>query len=91
MSYKPGTTVIVTNDDINHVGVVLDQFSIRKQTMYDVMLENRSVITMLNTSNNNNIYINRTLTKSLCESEEITTTIPYKHLVENDLLPEFKS
>jgi hypothetical protein len=30
MSYKPGTTVIVTNDDINHVGVVLDQFYIRK-------------------------------------------------------------
>jgi len=91
MSYKQGTTVIVTNDNVNHVGVVLDQFSIRKQTMYDVMLENRSVITMLNTSNNNNIYINRTLTKSLCESGEITTTIPYKHLVENDLLPEFKS
>ena len=39
----------------------------------------------------NKIYINRTLTKSLCESGEITTTIPYKHLVENDLLPEFKS
>ena len=91
MPYKQGTTVIVTNDDVNHVGVILDQFSVRKQTMYDVMLENRSVITMLNTSNNNNIYINRTLTKSLCESGEITTTIPYKHLVEHDLLPEFKS
>jgi hypothetical protein len=63
MPYKQGTTVIVTNDDVNYVGVILDQFSIRKQTLYDVMLENRSVITMLNTSNNNNIYINRTLTK----------------------------
>lgn len=91
MSYKPGTTVIVTKNDINHVGVVLDQFSIRKQTMYDVMLESRSVITMLNTSKDRDIYINRTLTKSLCESGEITTTIPYKHLVENELLPIFKS
>jgi len=91
MSYKAGTTVIVTKNDVNHVGVVLDQFSIRKQAMYDVMLENRSVITMLNTSNNNNIYINRTLTRNLCGTGEITTTIPYKHLVENNLLPEFKS
>jgi hypothetical protein len=91
MAYKQGTTVIVTKDDVNHVGVVLDQFSIRKQTMYDVMLENRSVITMLNTSKDKDIYVNRTLTKSLCESGEITTTIPYKHLVENELLPIFKS
>ena len=91
MLYKIGTTVIVTKDDVNHVGVVLDQFSIRKQITYDVMLENRSVITMLNTSNNNNIYINRKLTNSLCESGEITSTIPYKYLFENDLLPEFKS
>ena len=37
--YKPGKTVIVTQDDVNRVGVVLDEYKVNKQTVYDVLLE----------------------------------------------------
>lgn len=41
MSYRPGQTVIVTRDEVNHVGVVLDRYLINKAVVYDVLLENR--------------------------------------------------
>jgi hypothetical protein len=87
MAYKAGDTVIVTFEDANRVGVILDSFLVNKKTMYDILLENRSAITMINTSSNNKTYINRQLTKLLCDTEQIVTTIPYKDLVENDALP----
>ena len=34
--YNPGETVIVTQDEINKVGVVIDQYKVNKQTVYDV-------------------------------------------------------
>ena len=39
MAYRPGQTVIVTRDEVNHVGVVLDQYLINKAVVYDVLLE----------------------------------------------------
>lgn len=87
MAYKSGDTVIVTFEDANRVGVILDSFLVNKKTMYDILLENRSAITMINTSANNKTYINRTLTKLLCDSGQVVTTIPYKELLENDALP----
>lgn len=86
-TYKSGDTVIVTVEDVNHVGVILESFLVNKKTMYDILLENRSAITMVNTSSNNKTYINRHLTKLLCDTGQIETTIPYKELVENDALP----
>lgn len=87
MSYKIGETVIVTQEGTHRVGVILDKFSINKVTTYDVLLENRSAISMINTNTNNRNYINRYLSGLLCESGFIETTIPYKELVNNDMLP----
>ena len=87
MAYKAGDTVIVTFEDANRVAVILDSFLVNKKTMYDILLENRSAMTMINTASSNRTYINRTLTKLLCDSDQIVTTIPYKELLENDALP----
>lgn len=90
MGYKPGDTVIITREGINHVGVVLDKQSINKQTLYDVILENRSCITMLNTSTSKKTYINKTLTAKLCDTDMIQTTIPYKEMLANDDFPIYR-
>ena len=87
MAYRAGDTVIVTFEDANRVAVILDSFLVNKKTMYDILLENRSAMTMINTSSNNRTYINRSLTKLLCDSDQIVTTIPYKELLDNDALP----
>jgi hypothetical protein len=87
MSYRIGETVIVTREETNHVGVVLDKFIVNKGIMYDVLLENRSAFTMVNTSTSNKTYINKYLSGLLCESGMITTTIPYKEMLANDQLP----
>ena len=56
MAWKAGETVIVKQDGVNRVGVILDKFQVSKQTMYDILLENRSAITMVNSSPNYKTY-----------------------------------
>jgi hypothetical protein len=87
MSYKTGEAVIITKEGVNHVGIVLDKFQINKATMYDVLLENRSAFTMINTSKNKQIFINKELTTKLCESNVIIPTMNYNALFEADQLP----
>jgi len=87
MAYKAGDEVIVTSEGVNKVGVVLDRRVINKSSVYDVLLENRSALVMLNTSNSMRNYINKNLTEKLCESGQIQSTIPYKDLVTNEQLP----
>jgi hypothetical protein len=87
MLYKAGDEVIVTSEGVNRVGVVLDRRIINKSSVYDVLLENRSALVMLTTSNSNRNFINKALTEKLCESEVIQSTIPYKELVANEQLP----
>ena len=77
MAYKAGDEVIVTSEGVNKVGVVLDRRVINKSSVYDVLLENRSALVMLNTSNSMRNYINKSLTEKLCESGQIQSTIPY--------------
>jgi len=92
--YKEGETVIVTQDDVNRVGVVLDQYTVNKNTVYDVLLENRSALCMITTAISNDTRINRQLTSRLCGEEggfAIEHTIPYKQLVENEELPITRS
>ena len=91
--YNPGDTVIVTQDDVNKVGVVIDQYKVNKQTVYDVLLENRSAVCMITTAPKHSTRINRSLTSTLSidQGGPIESTIPYKHLVENELLPVTKS
>lgn len=87
MAYKAGDTVIVTNEGVNQVGVILDKHLINKQSMYDILLENRSAVIMVNTASSKKIFINKTLTSKLCDTGIIQTTIPYKDMLANDTLP----
>ena len=87
MAYKEGDEVIVTSEGINRVGVVLNRRVINKLSTYDVLLENRSALVMLNTSTNARNYINKTLTAKLCDTGAVLSTIPYKELVANEQLP----
>jgi hypothetical protein len=87
MSYKIGETVIITQEGNNRVGVILDKFVVNKGVMYDVLFENRSAMTMVNTNTSCRTYINKYLSGLLCESGMIQTTIPYKELLATDQLP----
>ena len=92
--YKPGETVIVTQDDVNRVGVVLDEFKVNKQTVYDVLLETRSAMCMIGTAPKSSTRINRTLTTRLCgdpATAAVTSTIPYKAMLEAEAFPFTKS
>ena len=86
MGYSAGETVIVTRDEVNHVGVVLDRYVVLKHVVYDVLLENRSAMVMINTAGKTT-YINKSLTEKLCDTGAIESTIPYKQLVADDALP----
>ena len=86
MGYNAGETVIVTRDEVNHVGVVLDRYVVLKHVVYDVLLENRSAMVMINTAGKTT-YINKVLTGKLCDTGAIESTIPYKQLVADDALP----
>ena len=90
MGYSAGETVIVTQDEVNHVGVVLDRYVVQKQIVYDVLLENRSAMVMINTLGKNT-FINKALTEKLCDTGAIESTIPYKQLVADDALPICRS
>jgi len=90
MGYKAGETVIVTQDEVNRVGVVLDRYVVVKHVVYDVLLENRSAMVMINTAGKHT-YINKVLTEKLCDTGAIESTIPYKQLVADDALPICKS
>lgn len=89
--YKEGQTVVVTTEGKHQVGVIVNAFKSKKSTLYDVLLESRSAISALNSSSNNNVYINRKLTKQLCDSGTITPTFDYNQLLEADLIPHTRS
>jgi len=90
--YKLGESVIVTErkkdkTERHQVGVIIAKRTIKKQPFYDILLETRSAWIMLNTARSNRTFINRTLSEKLCESEDIVATVPYKYLVNEELLP----
>lgn len=91
MSYRAGQTVIVTRDEVNHVGVVLDRYLINKAVVYDVLLENRSAACIITTNPKHSTYLNKSLTAMLCETDMIQTTIPYKQLIAEEALPITKA
>ena len=90
--YKLGESVIVTEkisktEQKNSVGVIMNIKKVKGTIVHDVLMETRSVQTILNTAPASRIYINKTLSKSLCEPGHIIANVPYKHLVDNELLP----
>lgn len=87
MSYKPGDEVIVVQDGVNRVGVILDKHVISKQVVYDVLLENRSAIIYVPTTQSAKTRIDKYLTSLVCETGFIKSTIPYKEMLANEELP----
>ena len=93
--YKQGDTVIVTEyldkktkEVKNEVGVIMKAFVHKKQTFYDVLLERRTALSFLNTAKSSKRhFINNSLTERLVESGDIESTIPFKHMVDNEELP----
>jgi len=99
-SFKEGQTVIITRRDdkeVKHqVGVVVKKFRAKNRTFYDVLLENRSAISCLTSATSNNVFINRDLTKQLCEQDEqgnspIRVKLDYQALLEADLIPNTRA
>ena len=90
MAYKSGESVIVTQDGVNHVGTILDQYVVNKQLVYDVLLENRSALVMIKT-NGKHSFVNRILTNQLCDSGMVQSNIPYKQLIADDAMPMCRS
>ena len=75
MGYRAGETVIVTQDEVNHVGVVLDRYVVVKHVVYDVLLEKRSAMVMITKSSpglGKTTYINKALTEKLCDSTNVS-------------------
>jgi hypothetical protein len=91
MTFKIGESVVVTQDGVNRVGVILDKFVVSKRVVYDVMLENYTAVCMIGATSSASTYINQQLTGLLCVSGMIECKLPYKHLLENELLPITKS
>lgn len=91
MILKIGETVVITQHGVNKVGVILDKFPVSSRIVYDVMLENYTAVCMIGTNSDASTYINRYLTGLLCVSSMITTTLPYKRLLESESLPITKS
>lgn len=91
--YYQGETVIVTErinkkEERHSVGVIMKPFVHKKQTFYDVLLERRTALSFLNTARSSKqAFINRDLTKRLVESGNVESTVPFKHMVDNELLP----
>ena len=90
MAYKPGESVIVTQDGVNRVGTVLDQYVVNKELVYDVLLENRSALVMIST-NGKHSFVNRILTNKLCDTNIVQSNIPYKQLIADDAMPICRS
>jgi hypothetical protein len=90
-TFNEGQTVIVTTPEKHQVGVIVKKFKVAKRTMYDVLLESRSAISCVNTAPSSKTYINRDLTKLLCESGKIEANINYQYLLQNDLLPDTRA
>lgn len=87
MSYKVGQPVIITQEEVNRVAIILDKFIVNRVTMYDILFENRSAMTMVNAARSKQTYINKELTERLCDSGLVVPTMNYAELVELDQLP----
>jgi hypothetical protein len=91
MPYKIGQPVIVTKEGVNKVAIILNQTSINKSVLYDVLFEDRTAMSAINTSKTKKTFININLTEMLCDSKIITPTVNYNDLAERNLLPYIAS
>jgi len=90
--YTEGDTVIVYNKDRYQVAMIVGKIVVNKKTLYDVFLENRSIIAAVTRNDSSKqAYIDDNLTKRLIASGEIESTLPeYNYMVEQWLLPAYR-
>jgi len=91
-SYKEGDVVIVFNKHRYQVAMVIGKVYNNKKTLYDVLLENRSVIAAIpRGATSKQAYIDPNLTERLIDSGEIQTTLPeYSLMVDNWMIPAYR-
>ena len=91
IGYKEGDTVIVYNHGRHQVAMIIGKDNVNKKTLYDVLLETRSVIVAVpRGAVSKQVYIDDNLTKQLVSSGKIVSTIPaYSFMVEEFLIPAY--
>jgi hypothetical protein len=89
--YKEGDTVIVFNKDRYQVAMIVGKSNVNKKTLYDVLLETRSIIAAVpRGAVSKQAYIDDNLTKRLVATGEIESTLPeYNYMVEQWLIPAY--
>lgn len=89
--YTEGDTVIVFNKDRYQVAMIVGKSNANKKTLYDVLLETRSIIAAVpRGAVSKQAYIDDNLTKRLVATGEIESTIPeYNYMVEQWLIPAY--
>lgn len=90
--YKEGDTVIVFNKDRYQVAMIVGKVNVNKKTLYDVLLETRSIIAAVpRGAVSKQAYIDDNLTKRLISTGEIESTLPdYTYLTEQWLIPAYR-
>ena len=89
--YREGDTVIVFNKDRYQVAMIVGKSNVNKKTLYDVLLETRSIIAAVpRGAVSKQAYIDDNLTKRLVATGEIESTLPeYNYMVEQWLIPAY--
>ena len=89
--YTEGDTVIVFNKDRYQVAMIVGKSNVNKKTLYDVLLETRSIIAAVpRGAVSKQVYIDDNLTKRLVSTGEIESTLPdYTYMVEQWLIPAY--
>ncbi len=89
--YTEGDTVIVFNKGRYQVAMIVGKSNVNKKTLYDVLLETRSIIAAVpRGAVSKQAYIDDNLTKRLVSTGEIESTLPeYTHMVEQWLIPAY--
>jgi predicted ABC-class ATPase len=89
--YTEGDTVIVYNKGRYQVAMIVGKSNINKKTLYDVLLETRSIIAAVpRGAVSKQAYIDDNLTKKLISTGEIESTIPeYNIMVDQWLIPAY--
>lgn len=92
---KDGQTVIVNNKGKREVGIIIGRVHTDKRTLYDILLERRSVLASVpNGDTSKQIFIDRTLTAQIennVEKHDFTEcSMNYKQMFDTDKLPSWR-
>ena len=93
MRIKEGESVIVSNKGTYQVGMVVGKVISNKRVLYDILLENRSLIPAVPSGDTTKkIHIDINLTERIIRSsDKFKVNLPkLTHMVESDTLPSYR-